>query len=150
MTESIRDRLRTDLTAAMRAKDELRKTTIRALLAAIKNAEVAGSGGNEVTDTDIERLVQTEIKKRNESAQIYDDAGRPEQATKERDEAAILAGYLPAQLSPEQLAAIAAEEVAKAGDGAQMGVVIKAVRARVGQQASGGDVAAAVKAAITG
>ncbi len=134
----------------MRAKDELRKTTIRALMAAIKNAEVAGTGGNEVTDADIQRLVQTEIKKRHESAQIYDDAGRPEQATKERDEAAILAEYLPAQLSPEELAAVVAEEAAKLGDGAQMGAVIKAVRARVGQQAAGGDIAAAVRQALAG
>lgn len=146
--DTLKERLRTDLTAALRAKDELRKSTIRSVLAAIKNAEVAQTPSITLDDPAIEQLIQTEIKRRNESAQIYADAGRAEQAGKERDEAAILAEYLPQQLSSDELASIVDEQVSAAGDGAKMGPVIAAVRARVGQRSSGGAVAAAVKARL--
>lgn len=145
---TIAARLRTDLTAAMRAKDELRRTTIRALMTTIKNAEVSGDAAHEVSEEQVQALVRTEVKKRHDTAQIYRDAGRPEQAQRELDEAAVLGEYLPAQLSAEALAAVVAEEIAKAGEGAQLGKVIGAVRGRVGQRASGGDIAAAVKSAL--
>lgn len=144
----IADRLRTDLTAALRAKDELRKTTIRAMMTAIKNAEVSGTEAHTLAEDEVQALVRSEVKKRLDTAQIYADAGRPEQAQRERDEAGVLESYLPAQLDADELAAIVAAEVANAGDKPQLGLVIKAVRARVGQQASGGDIAAAVKSAL--
>ena len=146
--QTIAARLRADLTDAMRAKDELRRTTIRAMMTAIKNSEVSGTEAHELTEDQVQALVRTEVKKRHDTAQIYADAGRPEQAQRERDEAEVLSAYLPAQLDADALRAVVAEEVARAGDAPQMGQVIKAVRERVGQQASGGDIAAAVKAAL--
>lgn len=150
MTDSLKDLLRVDLTAAMRAKDELRRTTIRALMTAIKNAEVSGTSAHELTEDQVQAIVRSEIKRRKETAQIYTDANRPQQAQRERAEADVLAGYLPAQLGADDLAAIVAKEIAACpvSGKAAMGRVIKAVQARVGQQASGGDIAAAVKAAL--
>ncbi len=147
---TIKDRLRPDLTTAMRAKDELRRTTIRALMTAIKNAEVSGDTAHDLTDEQVQAIVRTEAKRRLESAQIYADAGRPEQAERERAEAQVLLGYLPAQLDEQALAAIVDEEYAAAGTNPAMGALIKAVRTRVGQQASGSDIAAAVKRRLAG
>lgn len=147
--QTIATRLRADLTDAMRAKDELRRTTIRAMMTAIKNAEVSGTQAHELTEDQVQALVRTEVKKRRDTAGIYADAGRPEQARREREEADVLAAYLPAQLDAAALREIVAEEIATAGDAPHMGQVIKTVRERVGQQASGGDIAAAVRAALT-
>lgn len=147
---TIKDRLRPDLTAAMRAKDELRRTVIRALMTAIKNAEVSGDTAHDLTDEQVQAIVRTEAKRRQESAQIYADAGRPQQAERERAEAQVLLAYLPAQLDEQALAAIVDEEYAAAGGNPAMGALIKAVRTRVGQQASGSDIAAAVKRRLAG
>lgn len=147
--QTIATRLRADLTDAMRARDELRRTTIRAMMTAIRTAEVSGTRAHELTEDQVQALVRTEIKKRQDTAQIYTDAGRPEQARREREEADVLAAYLPAQLDAAALQAVVAEEVTRAGEAPQMGQVIRAVRERVGQQASGGDIAAAVRKALT-
>lgn len=151
----LKDRLTTDLTQAMRDKDELRRTTIRALIAAIRAAEVAGDTAREVAEDEAQAIVRTEAKKRHESAEVYAGAGRTEQAERERAEEQLVLTYLPAQLSPDDLAGVVAEEVAAAAAQgrtgmAAMGSVVQAVRARVGQQASGGEVAAQVKAALQG
>ncbi len=148
-------RLKADLTQAMRDKDELRRTTIRALIAAIRSAEVAGATAREVSEDEAQAIVRTEAKKRRESAEVYAGAGRPEQAERERAEEQLVLSYLPAQMDADELAAVVSEEVAAAaaegrtGMGA-MGSVVQAVRTRVGQQASGGEVAAQVKAALQG
>jgi uncharacterized protein YqeY len=97
-------------------------------------------------------LLRSEIDKRAEAADIFAAAGRDELAARERAEAEVLAPYLPAELSEEALGAIVAEEVSRQQEGVTggraMGAVIKAVRGRVGQQASGGRIAQAVKAAL--
>lgn len=152
---TLKERFRTDLLQAMRDKDELRRTTIRALMAAIRSAEVSGSQARELSEDEQQAVVRTEAKKRRESAGIYAAAGRREQAQRERDEEQVVLAYLPSQLAPDALAAVVDEEVAAAAahgrtGPAAMGVVVKAVRERVGQQASGGDVAAAVKARLQG
>ncbi len=149
----LKDRLKTDLTQAMRDKDELRRTTIRALMAAIRSAEVAGSTAREVSEEEAQAIVRTEAKKRRESAEVYAGAGRTEQAERERAEEQLVLSYLPAQMDAAELAGVVSEEVAAAAaDGrtgmAAMGSVVQAVRSRVGQQASGGEVAAQVKAAL--
>lgn len=151
----LKERLTTDLVQAMRDKDELRRTTIRALIAAIRSAEMAGTTARELGEEEQQAVVRTEAKKRRESAEIYAGAGREEQARRERDEEQLVLTYLPAQLDADALGAVVDEEVAAAADAgrtgmAAMGGVVKAVRERVGQQAAGGEVAALVRARLQG
>ncbi len=150
---SLKQKIQNDISEALRSGDELLKSTLRMALAAIKNAEVAGSEAVVLTDEQVVVVVRSEVKKRLESAQIYGDAGRQELADKETKEAEILQRYLPAAMDPSALAAIVAEEVAQAADAGQsgpkaMGGIIKAVRDRVGDAADGSAIAAAVKSAL--
>jgi len=122
-------------------------------LAAIMNAEVAGAQATVLTDDQIINLLRSEVKKRAESAEIYTAAGRTELATKETQEMAIIETYLPAAMDAAALASIVAEEVTNAAANGQegpraMGAVIKAVKERVGAQADGSAIAAAVKSAL--
>ena len=91
----LKDRLRADLTTAMKARDQLRTGTLRMVLTAITNAEVAGKEARELSDDDVIGVLTTEAKKRREAAEAFDAGNRPELAAKERDESAILAEYLP-------------------------------------------------------
>lgn len=150
---ALKIRIQNDISEALRSGDELLKSTLRMALAAIKNAEVAGSQAVVLTDEQVVAVLRSEVKKRLESAQIYHDAGRQELADKESKEADILQGYLPAAMDPAALAAIVAEEVSRAADAGQsgpraMGGIIKAVRDRVGDAADGSAIAAAVKSAL--
>ena len=95
---ALKDRLRTDLTAAIKARDEVRSSTLRMVLTAITNAEVAGKEARELSDDDIIGVLSTEAKKRREAATAFDDGGRAEMAAKETAEAAVIADYLPEQL----------------------------------------------------
>jgi uncharacterized protein YqeY len=151
--DSLKDRLQHDLTAAMRAHDEVARETLRMALAAIQKAEVAGKEQVELDDDAIVGVLQTEVRKRTEAAEAYAAGGRADRADRERAEAAVLAAYLPAALTDSELEAIVAEEVAKAGaeglsGGKAMGAVVKAVRVRAGAGTEGGRIAAAVKAAL--
>ena len=138
----------------MKAGNEIAKSTLRMALSAITNAEVAGDAVVELTDDQVIQVLQSEVKKRSESAEVYEQAGRTEAAIKERAEAEVLAQYLPAAMSDEELAEIVTEEVANAAaSGAEgmraMGAVVKAVRQRVGSSADGGKIADLVKAALS-
>lgn len=151
----LKAQIRADLTTAMKARDTEVKDTLRMVLAAIINAEVAGSTAKDLTDDEIVAVLGKEVKKRHESAEIYRDAGRDELADKEIAEAEVISTYLPAQLSDGDLAAIVQAElasIAASSGGAptmkQMGLLIKAVKAKAGAQAEGSRVAAAVKAAL--
>lgn len=151
---ALKEKIQNDISDALRAGDELVKSTLRMALAAIKNAEVAGSEAVVLTDEQVVGVLRSEVKKRLESAQIYTEAGRQELADKESREAVILQGYLPAAMDPAELASIVAEEVAKAADAGQtgpkaMGGIIKAVRDRVGDRADGSAIASAVKSATS-
>ena len=151
--QSIKTRLQADLTASMRARDELTTSTLRMLRAAITNAEVAGAEAIELTDDQTIAVLQSEAKKRAEAAEIYEQAGRAETAAKERAELAVIERYLPAAMDEAELQAIMTEEVANAAaSGAEgqraMGQVIKAVRERVGAGADGSRIAAMVKSAL--
>lgn len=151
VSETLKQQIRTDLTAAMRARDELRVSTLRLVIAAIGKAEVAGDTAIELDDDAVLALLASEVRKRSEAADLYAQGARTELADKERAEAAIIGTYLPAALDDDELAAIVADEVAKvdtANAGKAMGAVIKAVRARVGQQADGARIASAAKAAL--
>jgi len=111
---TIKSRLQTDLTASMKARDELTTSTLRMLRAAITNAEVAGAKAIELTDEQAIAVLQSEAKKRGEAAEIYEEAGRAESAAKERAELVVIERYLPAAMGDEELQAIVAEEVANA------------------------------------
>ena len=153
-TESgLKSRIQADISEALRSGDELLKSTLRMALAAIMNAEVAGAQAVVLTDDQIINLLRSEVKKRAESAEIYAAAGRTELATKETQEMAIIETYLPAAMDAMALASIVAQEVANAAANGQegpraMGAVIKAVKERVGAQADGSAIAAAVKSAL--
>jgi len=154
-TDSVKTRLQSDLTAAMKARDEVALSTIRMLRAAIMNAEVAGDEAVELTDEQTITVLQSEAKKRAESAAVYQENDRPESAAKERAELEIIERYLPAAMSDDDLAAIVDQEVAAAAangaeGGKAMGMVIKAVRDRAGASADGARIAALVKARLAG
>jgi uncharacterized protein YqeY len=145
----LKDRLRADLTTAMKARDEVRSSTLRMVLSAITNAEVAGKQARELTDDDIIGVLSTEAKKRREAATAFTDGGRVEMAAKEVAEAAVIADYLPAQLSAEEIAGIvtaAVAQVGAAGEGMKaMGKVMGVVQPQVKGRADGGAVAAEVR-----
>lgn len=148
-----KEQLQADLTTAMKAKDALTVSTLRMALAAVMNAEVAGKQQVTLTDDEVLAVLAAEARKRTESAEVYEEAGRTEMAAKERAEAEVLKAYLPAELSDDELASVVAEQVAAAaGNGLEgpkaMGAVIKAVREQVGSAADGGRIAAAVKGAL--
>jgi uncharacterized protein YqeY len=150
---SLKDDLKSDLTTAMKARDEVVMSTLRMVLAAVTTAEVAGDEAVTLDDAEVTKVLQAEAKKRAEAAQIYADAGRKEAAEKERRELAVIEKYLPAAMGDDELNAIISEEVAKAAasgatGGKAMGAVVKAVRERAGTNAYGARIAAAVKAAI--
>lgn len=137
----------------MKASDAAVMSTLRMVIAAIMNAEVAGTEAKVLTDEQELDVLRAEVKKRNESAEIYEGAGRTDAAAKERSEATIIQRYLPAAMSDEDVAKIVSEEVANAAasgatGGKAMGAVVKAVRERVGSGADGGKIAALVKAAL--
>ncbi len=154
-TDSVQTRLQSDLTTAMKARDEVALSTIRMLRAAIMNAEVAGAEAVELSEAEAIAVLQSEAKKRAESAQVYEENDRPESAAKERAELEVIGRYLPAAMGDDELAAIVDEEVAAAAangaeGGKAMGMVIKAVRDRAGASADGSRIAAVVKAKLAG
>lgn len=149
---ALKDRLRSDLTASMKARDALRSSTLRMVLTAVTNAEVAGKEARELSDDDVLTVLTSEAKKRREAAEAFEVGNRPELAQKERDEAAVLAEYLPEQLSADEVRALVAstiEQLGVAGDGMKaMGRVMGALQPQVKGRADGGVVAAEVKKAL--
>lgn len=150
---TLKEQIKADLTVAMKERAEMVTSTLRMALAAIINAEVAGKEAVALSDDQVIDVIRSEAKKRAEAAEIYEQAGRNEAAIKERAEAGILHKYLPAAMDDSVLAGIVAEEVAATNTQGitgpkAMGVVVKAVRERVGSSADGSRIAAAVKAAL--
>lgn len=145
----LKDRLRQDLTTSMKARDELRSSTLRMVLSAITNAEVAGKEARELSDDDVVGVLSTEAKKRREAATAFADAGRTELADKETAEAAVIAEYLPEQLGAEEISRIVSAAIAQTGAAAEgmraMGKVMGAVQPQVRGRADGGAVAAEVR-----
>ena len=145
----LKDRLRADLTASMKARDSLRSGTLRMVLTAITNAEVAGKEAKELTDDDVIGVLTSEGKKRREAAEAFDAGNRPELAAKEREESAVIAEYLPAQLGEDEIRDIvtaAIESTGSAGAGMKaMGAVMGVVQPQVKGRADGKAVADEVK-----
>ncbi|MCR1783505.1 GatB/YqeY domain-containing protein [Nocardioides carbamazepini] len=145
----LKDQLRTDLTTAMKARDEVRSSTLRMILTAVTNAEVAGKVAKELTDDEVLTVLAAEAKKRREAAVAFEEGDRPESAAKERAEAAVIQDYLPEQLGPEEIAVIvtaAVEQAGAAGAGPKaMGQVMGIVQPQVKGRADGAAVAAEVR-----
>ena len=148
----LKDRLRADLTTAMKAKDKLRTATLRMVIAAIQSEEVSGSTPRELTDADILKVLARESRKRGEAAQIFVTNGRGELAANERAEASVIDDYLPTQLNDDELAnvvntAIAqvAEQIGERPHVKHMGLVMKAATAIAEGKADGSRLSAAVK-----
>jgi len=145
----LKDRLRADLTASMKARDSLRSSTLRMLLTSITNAEVAGKQQRELTDDDVVGLLSTEAKKRREAADAFEQADRADSAAKERAEAGIIADYLPEQLDDAEVSRLVADTIESLGAGADgmraMGRVMGALQPRVKGRADGAAVAAEVR-----
>jgi uncharacterized protein len=148
----LKDRLRADLTAAMKARDEVRTRTLRMVLTSVANEEVAGKAARDLSDDEVLRVLAREARRRREAADAFDGAGRADQAAAERAEDGVLAGYLPAQLSDAELAAIVADVIKETGASgmAAMGQVMKKVTPRVAGRAEGGRVAAEVRRVLAG
>jgi uncharacterized protein YqeY len=151
---TLKEQLRTDLTTSIKARDALRSSTLRMVLSAVTNAEVAGKEARELSDDDVLGVLTSESKKRREAAEAFDGAGRTEQAAKERAEAAVIAGYLPEQLSEEEISALVSSTIDELGvreDGMKaMGRVMGALQPKTKGRADGGLVAAAVRAQLAG
>lgn len=150
---NLKDQLKADLTASMKARTEVETSTLRMTLAAIMNAEVAGDEAKELTNEQVQEVVRAEAKKRAESADIYKDAGRTEAEIAERSELAILERYLPAAMSDADLEQFVDQEVAAAASSGltgpkAMGGVVKAVRNRAGAGADGAKIANLVKSRL--
>jgi uncharacterized protein YqeY len=153
----LKARLRADLTTAMKARDTLTTGVLRMALAAVGTEEVAGKVARELSDEEVLRVLNREVRKRKEAADAFEGAGRPQQAAGELAEADVLNTYLPGQLTDDELADIVDRAVASVTEqlGAppgqrQMGQVMKAVGAEVAGRAEGAKVAALVKSKLQG
>jgi uncharacterized protein len=148
---ALKDQLRADLTAAMKARDETRTRTLRMALTSISNAEVAGSAARDLTDDDVIKILGREAKRRREAAAAFAAAGREDQAAAERAEEDVLAAYLPAQLDDAELAALVAAAIAETGAAGPAGIgqVMKVVTPRVAGRADGSRVAALVRSQLS-
>jgi uncharacterized protein len=149
---ALKETLRTDLSAAIKARDEVRSRTLRMVLTAVKNEEVAGDRVRELSDDDVVKVLTREAKKRREAAEAFSDAGRTEQAAAEQAEGRVLEDYLPAQLSDAELTDLVTAAISESGASGPraMGQVMKVVTPRVAGRADGRRVAQEVKRQLAG
>jgi len=149
---SLKEKLQNDLTAAMRARDEIKSSTIRMILTSIKNEEVSGKEARDLSDAEVITVLSREAKKRREAAEAFDQAGAKDRADQERAEGVVIAEYLPKQLSEDEIKALIAEAIAETGANspAQMGLVMKSLQPKTAGKADGGLVSSLVKAALAG
>lgn len=147
----LKERLRTDLTEAIRSRDEVTSGTIRMVLTAITNEEVSGKSARELTDAEVITVLFREAKKRREAAEAFETGARPEKAALERAEGEVIAKYLPEQLSDADLAQMIKDAIAETGavGPAGMGLVMKSLTPKIAGRADGATVSAAVKAALS-
>ncbi|MFV1356350.1 GatB/YqeY domain-containing protein [Mycolicibacterium fortuitum] len=151
----LKDKLRADLTAAMKSQDKLRTATLRMVLAAIQSEEVSGKQARELSDTEVIAVLARESKKRGEAAEVYTQNGRGELAANEHAEARIIDEYLPTPLTDAELADVAdtaiaqvAEQIGERPGMRQMGQVMKAATAIAAGKSDGARLSAAVKARL--
>ena len=148
----LKDRLQSDLTAAMRDRDQVTTATLRMALAAITTEEVAGSSARELADDEVLRVLAREAKKRREAADAFGSAGRDELAARERAEGVVLDRYLPAQLDDAAITLLVAEAIAETGATGmpQMGAVMKVAQAKATGRADGRRLSTEVRRQLAG
>jgi uncharacterized protein YqeY len=146
----LKEKLQADLTDAIRSRNEVVSGTVRMLLAAITNEEVAGKTAKVLTDAEIITVLFREAKKRREAVEAYTQAKRDDLAGKEKAEAAVIANYLPEQLSEDEIKKLIADAIAEtdAKGPAGMGLVMKVLQPKIAGKADGGVVSGLVKAAL--
>ena len=147
---SLKEKLQNDLTAAMRSRDEVKSSTIRMVLTAIKNEEVSGKEARDLTDAEIITVLSREAKKRREAAEAFEQAGASDRAAAEKAEGVVIAEYLPKQLSESEIKELIAAAIVETGAAgpAQMGLVMKSLQPKIAGKADGGLVSTLVKAAL--
>lgn len=145
------ERMQQDLTEAMKARDAVRVATLRMAIAAVKEAAVAGKEARELSDADVEQVLRTQVKRRDEAAEAFQTGGREEQAQRELDERAILSAYLPEELGDDELEALVDEALAKGDftEASQMGPAMNTVMAAVAGRAEGKRVSAMVRSKLS-
>lgn len=136
---TLKERLRSDLTAAIKTRDELSRATLRMTLAAVQTAEVSGVHARDLSDDEVLEVIRREVKKRHDSAEVYSGAGRQELADRESAEAAVLESYLPRQLDDDAVRALVTSAIAESGATGprDMGKAMGAARKRAGAEADG-------------
>jgi uncharacterized protein YqeY len=139
----LKEKLQADLTDAIRSRNEVVSGTVRMLLAAITNEEVAGKAAKVLTDAEIITVLSREAKKRREAVEAYTQAKRDDLANKEKAEAAIIANYLPEQLREDEIKKLIADAIAETGasGAADMGLVMKALQPKIAGKADGSKIA---------
>ena len=149
---ALKEKLQNDLTEAMRARDEVRSSTIRMVLTAIKNEEVSGKEARDLSDAEVITVLSREAKKRREAAEAFEQAGAADRAANEKAEGVIITEYLPAQLSESEIKELIAAAIAESGATGpqQMGQVMKLIQLKIAGRADGGIVSSLVKAALSG
>ena len=146
----LKEKLQSDLTEAIRGRAEVKSGTIRMLLSAITNEEVSGKAARVLTDAEIITVLSREAKKRREALDAYIAAKRTDLADKEKAEGEVIAEYLPAQLSEDEIKKMIGDAIAETGatGPAGMGLVMKVLSPKIAGKADGGVVSGLVKAAL--
>ena len=149
---SLKEKLQSDLTESMRNRVEIRSSTLRMILTAIKNEEVSGKEARDLSDAELITVLSRESKKRREAAEAFDQAGAKDRADTERAEGVIIAEYLPKQLSEAEVKDLIASAIKETGANspAQMGLVMKSLQPKIAGKADGALVSSLVKAALAG
>ena len=148
----LKAKLRSDLTDAIRARDEIKSGTIRMVLTAMTNEEVAGKVAKELTDAEVITVLSREAKKRREAAEAFSEGGRADRAEREKLEGEFIITYLPAQLSEAEINELISAAIAETGATGPAGMVqvMKIISPKIAGKADGGTVSALVKAALSG
>ena len=146
----LKEKLQSDLTDAIRSRAEVKSGTIRMLLAAITNEEVSGKAARVLKNDEIITVLSREAKKRREAVEAYVAAKRDDLADKERAEGEVIAQYLPAQLSEDEIKKMIADAISETGAAgpAGMGLIMKVLSPKIAGKADGGVVSGLVKAAL--
>jgi uncharacterized protein YqeY len=149
---SLKDKLTSDLQDAMRAGDDVRKSTLRMLMSAINMAEVAGSERRALADDQVMQVIAKQVKQRRESIDEFKKANRQELAAKEAAEMEVLQAYLPAQMGRDEIEAEARAVIAETGANgpSDKGKVMKELVSRLAGRAEGRDINEVVTELLSG
>jgi uncharacterized protein YqeY len=144
------DTIRNDMTAAMKSRDALKLRSLRAIIAAVQEAEVAGTASKTLSDDEVLKVISAQVKRRVEAAEAFEAGGADDRAANERAEKEVLEAYLPAALDDAELEALVSATLAENGwtSKADMGQAMKAINAKVAGRADGRAVADLVKAKL--